>query len=145
MVETADPAMVDRIIAAAHGPSGAYTPSAADHGEMWAWSPRCQRPKPRPDLPRLGQHLFGRFVCFPFFSGVTSAFDFLAGLNGIIHVEVRKLYPDAELPHFEVLGQRSSAWSWCTNRPATSPIWPKGSSWAVPSTSVSAWLWPART
>lgn len=57
------------------------------------------------DLIRLfGQYLFGRFVqTYPaFFQGVTGAFQFLAGIEDIIHAEVLKLYPDAELPRFIV-------------------------------------------
>ena len=56
------------------------------------------------DLIRsFGQHLFVRFVAgYPvFFEGITHAFDFLSGIENIIHAEVRKLYPDAELPRFE--------------------------------------------
>ncbi|MFP8779192.1 heme NO-binding domain-containing protein [Hydrogenophaga sp. RWCD_12] len=58
-----------------------------------------------PDLVRtFGQHLFGRFVqAYPsFFTGVTDAFQFLSGIEDIIHAEVLKLYPDAELPRFIV-------------------------------------------
>jgi len=57
------------------------------------------------DLVRtFGRHLFGRFVTvYPqFFRGVDSAFSFLEHIEDYIHVEVRKLYPDAELPTFEV-------------------------------------------
>ena len=35
-------------------------------------------------------------------AGATSSFDLLQGLDNVIHREVRKLYPDAELPRFEV-------------------------------------------
>jgi Haem-NO-binding len=51
-------------------------------------------------LRSFGKHLFGRFVCnYPqFFGGINSALTFLANIEGYIHVEVRKLYPDAELP-----------------------------------------------
>jgi Haem-NO-binding len=58
-----------------------------------------------PDLIRtFGQHLFGRFVlAYPsFFNGVNDAFQFLSGIEDIIHAEVLKLYPDAELPRFIV-------------------------------------------
>jgi hypothetical protein len=50
----------------------------------------------------FGRHLFSRFVdSYPhFFEGVDSAFDFLESIEKHIHVEVRKLYPDAELPTF---------------------------------------------
>jgi len=59
---------------------------------------------PVPDLVRTyGRHLFGRFkMAYPtFFQDVGSAFDFLAGIENHIHVEVKKLYPDAELPTFD--------------------------------------------
>lgn len=116
MVETRfDPVMVDRIILAAQVPSGgAYTAVGTyDHGEMWSLLAALSKATetPVPDLLRVfGQHLFGRFVVgFPhFFAGTGSAFDFLANLNGMIHVEVRKLYPDAELPYFEVLERSAS-------------------------------------
>jgi hypothetical protein len=35
-------------------------------------------------------------------AGAKSSFDLLQGLDNVIHREVRKLYPDAELPRFEV-------------------------------------------
>ena len=35
------------------------------------------------------------------FAGLGSTFDFLEKLDGYIHVEVRKLYADAELPKFQ--------------------------------------------
>jgi hypothetical protein len=116
MVETRfDPAMVDRIIVAAQIPSGgAYTAVGTyDHGELWSLVAALSKTTetPVPELFRaFGQHLFGRFVTgFPhFFPGATSAFDFLGNLNGMIHVEVRKLYPDAELPRFEVLERTAS-------------------------------------
>lgn len=52
----------------------------------------------------FGEHLFGRFFNgYPaFFENATDAFTFLAGIEDIIHAEVRKLYPDAELPKFDV-------------------------------------------
>jgi len=54
-------------------------------------------------LHTFGKHLFGRFVVsYPqFFAGVGSAFAFLEHVEDYIHVEVRKLYPNAELPGFE--------------------------------------------
>lgn len=54
-------------------------------------------------LLAFGRHLFGRFVQgYPaFFTDVESAFDFLPRIDSHIHVEVRKLYADAELPRFE--------------------------------------------
>ncbi|MFQ3250344.1 MAG: hypothetical protein ACI9O6_002182 [Glaciecola sp.] len=53
-------------------------------------------------LESFGQHLFGRFVIsYPaFFENVSHPFDFLKNIDSYIHVEVRKLYPEAELPRF---------------------------------------------
>jgi hypothetical protein len=53
-------------------------------------------------LEVFGKHLFGRFSDrYPaFFEGVTKPFEFLKNIDNYIHVEVRKLYPDAELPRF---------------------------------------------
>ena len=58
-----------------------------------------------PDLVQaFGHHLFGRFaLLYPqFFEGTTGAFEFLHGVEDRIHVEVLKLYPDAELPTIKV-------------------------------------------
>ena len=48
-------------------------------------------------------YLFKRFrVLYPgFFVGVEDSFDFLSRIEEHVHAEVRKLYPDAELPTFE--------------------------------------------
>lgn len=53
-------------------------------------------------LEAFGQHLLGQFVKgYPqFFQQASDAFDFLANIDSYIHVEVLKLYPDAELPKF---------------------------------------------
>lgn len=56
------------------------------------------------DVPKLlftfGDHLFGRFYCvYPhFFEGKNDSFEFLSNIEDYIHVEVKKLYPDAQLP-----------------------------------------------
>ncbi|MGI9507233.1 MAG: heme NO-binding domain-containing protein [Geminicoccaceae bacterium] len=51
-------------------------------------------------LHTFGKHLFGRFVeGYPvFFEGRQDAFKFLQSVEEYIHVEVKKLYPDADLP-----------------------------------------------
>ncbi|MFT4541368.1 MAG: hypothetical protein ACI841_004585 [Planctomycetota bacterium] len=57
-----------------------------------------------PDLLRVfGRHLFGRFSeLYPWlFEGVHDPLEFIVNVEGYIHVEVSKLYPDAELPSFE--------------------------------------------
>ena len=58
---------------------------------------------PVPDLLQtFGRYLFRFFVTsFPmFFEGVSSTFEFLPRVHEYVHVEVRKLYPDASLPTF---------------------------------------------
>ena len=101
-------AMVDRVIAAAHLPSGgAYTAVGTyPPGELFALVGGLAQSTgvPVATLVReFGEHLFARFVAmFPrFFIGIDSAFSFLERVDGVIHQEVRKLYPDAELPRFE--------------------------------------------
>lgn len=108
LVETAfSPEMADRIITQADVPSkGAYTSVGTyDHHEMLALVTELSRETGVP-VPALvhtfGKHLFSRFVVgFPHFFAVPTAFDFLERVHDYIHVEVRKLYPDAELPSFE--------------------------------------------
>ena len=61
---------------------------------------------PVPDLVRsFGRHLLGVFTAGhpAFFSAQPSAFDLLASVDEVIHKEVRKLYPQAQLPSFSVL------------------------------------------
>lgn len=59
------------------------------------------------DLPTLlrafGRHLFGSFLrLYPaYFQRCQTSFEFLSSIEDHIHVQVRKLYPDAELPHFQ--------------------------------------------
>ncbi len=56
-------------------------------------------------LMAYGEHLFGIFTkaYSSFFVNESSALDFLAKIESKIHPEVHKLYPDAELPTFEIL------------------------------------------
>ncbi len=56
-----------------------------------------------PDLLKtFGRHLLTRFTeLFPdFFEVATSTFDFLPQVESYVHLEVKKLYNDAELPSF---------------------------------------------
>ena len=58
---------------------------------------------PVPDLlVAFGERIFGLFTekYGAFFAECSNSFEFLAGIHDHIHVEVRKLYPDAELPDF---------------------------------------------
>lgn len=54
-------------------------------------------------LQRFSDHLFMVFKrdYSGFFEGVGSAAEMLTQIDNHIHVEVKKLYPDAELPRFE--------------------------------------------
>ena len=51
----------------------------------------------------LGRHLFAQFtVKFPqFLQGHSTVMEFLPRVDSYVHLEVRKLYPDAELPQFD--------------------------------------------
>ncbi len=105
--------MVDDIIDDCDLPNGgAYTAVGNyDHGELVqmvaALSKRIGTPAPVL-VQVFGEHMFGRFhALYPsFFVGITSALDFLEGIETVIHTEVRKLYPDAQLPSFDC--ERSS-------------------------------------
>lgn len=107
------PAMVDDIIDDSDLPSGgAYTAVGTyPHSEMLALVQSLSKETrlPVPALVKIfGQHLFGRFVqLYPsFFRETRDAFDFLDSIENYVHTEVRKLYPDAELPTFAA--QRSA-------------------------------------
>jgi hypothetical protein len=54
-------------------------------------------------LERFGKHLFGYFAAlYPtFLDQAGSALELLATIDSYVHGELRKLYPDAEFPHFE--------------------------------------------
>ena len=106
--EKFSPETLDRIIKEAALPNdGAYTAVGTyDHREMvrLVSSLSAATQVPVPDLLRVfGQHLFTRFAQgYPeFFRDPTGAFQFLLGIESRIHTEVRKLYPDAELPRFD--------------------------------------------
>lgn len=97
----------DRLIEGSDLPSkGIYTSVGTyDHKEMAILVTNLSALVgiPEPELlKKFGQHLFRRFVTtFPaFFTGITSAFEFLPKVDSYVHLEVRKLYPDAELPSF---------------------------------------------
>ena len=54
-------------------------------------------------LEAFGRSLFGGLHrSYPHFFKDESLFDFLASIHTYIHVEVKKLYPDAELPSLVV-------------------------------------------
>ncbi|MFB1486361.1 MULTISPECIES: heme NO-binding domain-containing protein [unclassified Thiocapsa] len=103
------PEMADDIIDACDLPSGgAYTSVGTySHREMvalvGALSERTGTPAP--DLIRaFGEFLFERFHVHhaELFDGIGNSLDFLERIEDVIHVQVRKLYPNAELPRFEI-------------------------------------------
>lgn len=103
----------DQIIEASDLPGGgAYTAVGTyPHEEMVAMvlnlSDRTGMQVPEL-LHAFGIFLFGQFTkLYPaFFAGQRSSIDFVASIESVIHVEVRKLYPDAELPRFTVREHR---------------------------------------
>ena len=60
---------------------------------------------------QFGRHLLGVFTAGhpAFFSAQPSAFDLLASVDQVIHKEVRKLYPQAQLPSFSVLARSADS------------------------------------
>jgi len=104
-------ATADRMLEAVALPSGGVYTSVGtyDSAEMVSLVKALSAlvSVPVPDLLKaFGQHLFGQFVQkFPgFFIGIDGPETFLARVDGLVHVEVRKLYPDAELPTFACEG-----------------------------------------
>lgn len=99
--------LVDNLIDDAKLPhDGAYTSVGNyPHAEMVALVTALSR-RTGMSLDQLleayGHHLFGRFYAlFPhFMDSKPDALEFLMGIESVVHTEVRKLYPDAQLPSF---------------------------------------------
>lgn len=96
---------VDRVLAEVNPPSGGQYTSVGTYpsGELVALLIEVSKQTgiaPKTLLAEFGAHLFGRFVETQpaFFAAAPDAFALLKSVEGHIHVEVRKLYPDAELP-----------------------------------------------
>lgn len=102
------PELLDQVIDEADLPNlGAYTSVGTyDHAELvrmvMALSRHVQVPVDQL-IRAFGRHLFRRFFdIYPgFFQGVSDVLTFLNGIETIIHTEVRKLYPEAQLPSFD--------------------------------------------
>lgn len=99
--------IAEQLIESSDLPSkGIYTSVGTyDHGEMVTLISNLATivETEVPDLLKeFGRHLLRQFVAkFPaFFEGISSAFDFLPKVESYVHIEVKKLYPDAELPTF---------------------------------------------
>jgi hypothetical protein len=106
--ERFSPEVADAIIEKS-GASGAYTAVGTyNHTELVGMVLQLAQETSTP-VPTLlhafGEHLAVRFSqLYPqFFASQPDLFGFLASIDGHIHVEVRKLYPDAELPKFQVM------------------------------------------
>lgn len=101
--------MADDIIDDARLPhGGAYTAVGTyPFGEMAAMVTALSR-RSGTTTPALlhafGQYLFGRFaMLYPaFIDQANGTIALVASIEHVIHSEVRKLYPDAELPAFQV-------------------------------------------
>lgn len=111
LIEMADtmlgPDRVEMIIAESSLPSGgAYTAVGNyPHSEavtlLDAFSAASGMPVPDL-LGRFGEHMLAYFHSryTAFFEKCPDAFSFFESIDSYVHVEVRKLYPDAELPRF---------------------------------------------
>lgn len=108
--EKFSPETADRVIQAAKtSTGGAYTSVGKyDHAEMVRMVQALSKETkiPVPDLLKVfGHHLANRFSALyaDFFAAQPSLFEFLSSIDGKIHVEVKKLYPHAELPSIETV------------------------------------------
>jgi hypothetical protein len=97
----------DLIVTAGLPHDGAYTAVGTyPHTEMVSLVVRYSAMTEAPAatvLNGFGRYLFQRFsVLYPvFFKDIDCPLRFLGTIEEVIHVEVRKLYPDAELPRFD--------------------------------------------
>lgn len=93
---------------------GAYTSVGNyDHQELVALITALAAATGRPAhalFQQFGQRLFEYFVrnYGHFFRSATGCFEFLSRTESYLHVEVRKLYSDAQLPAFRTLSHESS-------------------------------------
>lgn len=109
-------AMVEDIIDASDLASGgAYTALGTyDHGEIIQLVSHLSQKTGIPVsalVQTFGEFLFGQLATvYPqFFENVADSFDMLERVDDYIHVEVKKLYPEAELPSFECTRPASDA------------------------------------
>ncbi len=102
--------MVDQLILHSDLPSGGIYTSVGtyQHKEMYALINQLsiQTKVPINELLRtFGKYLFHTFSksYHQIIDQYKNSFQLLAAIESHIHVEVKKLYPEAELPHFEML------------------------------------------
>jgi hypothetical protein len=108
--------LVDSLLVTTDLPSGgSYTAAGFYPSQEMALlvgnlSQRLQQPIP--DVYRMfGRHLFRSFLAHyqPFIQIAPDVFSFLESINDYVHVEVKKLYPEVEMPRFSTTrldGQR---------------------------------------
>lgn len=104
---------------------GAYTALGTyDHRELVTLVENLGRrtgAEPRDLVRAFGEQLFGKLArLYPqFVAGIDDAFDLIERVEGYVHVEVRKLYPEAELPSFacERPDARTLRMVYSSNRP----------------------------
>nr|WP_193988269.1 heme NO-binding domain-containing protein [Lelliottia steviae] len=108
MEEEFSPEIADDVIESCNLESeGAYTSVGTyDHVELLKLVTKLSTKVNTPThklVRAYGEFLLSRFVeLYPtFFENKPSMFDFLLAIENHVHVEVQKLYPDAELPHFK--------------------------------------------
>ena len=102
---TISPEMTEKLIDECDLPSGGVYTSVGtyDHDEIITLvsALSAETGLPASELVRsFGSYLLGRFAeLYPqFFEGIDDVFEFLESVDDKIHVDVRKLYPEAELP-----------------------------------------------
>lgn len=120
------PEIVDQIIEESHLKSeGAYTSVGTyDHVELLELVAHLSEETSIEvaDLVQtFGNHLFGQFTRYysHFFEGVPDSFAFLETIEEHVHMEVQKLYPDAELPTFatEIINHDTLIMTYNSSRP----------------------------
>jgi hypothetical protein len=102
--------MVETIISKANLPhNGIYVSGGTyPHEEMRALSAALSAETGSSEkdlLIEYGKHLFGRLLkIYPMLAeGKKTPVEFMSSIDNYIHVEVLKLYPDAELPKFDTV------------------------------------------
>lgn len=106
--ETMSYDMVDKILVNTKLPSGGFYTSIGtyDHKELLLLLDNLSKETKLPAstlLSHYGEFLFEHFIKqYPqFFHTKTTTFHFLNSIENYIHIEVKRFYPESELPHFQ--------------------------------------------
>jgi len=101
--------LVDKLLTENQLPSGGIYTSIGtyEHAEVFTLLNHLSQytDTPVPDLMRsYGRYMFATFTrsYYQFIERAPSAFSLLSSVQQYVHVEVRKLYPEAELPSFTI-------------------------------------------